>query len=821
MARLQLLRNVELREYQKAIYEESLSQNTLVVLPTGLGKTVIIAYLVAHYLQARSEKLILVATPTKPLVHQTVQRLQEFIDYPSELMVGVSGSITPVKRSKLYEQARVIVGTPQTLNNDLLSGRIDPHSVIFLAIDEAHRATGNYAYVGIIQQLPRHVHVVGFTATPGNTKEQVLEVVNNLRAEHVIAKDEMDPDVRPYVTLHRPERVFVDLPSEYRQALKLIEGYQKDLITTMQEIIEEHELEDVVIQEYLKQSVGTRKTALQLHHHVISLMRDQPEWGNLLTSTANLLRVAHLQDLIETQGLPQAASWLEMQQKKSRSKALQEFFEHPAILQLIHILQEKASPHPKLQRLKKLIESHLIPSESKIMVFSNYRDTVEFLHDELKASGYNVAKFIGQSSKNEQKGMSQKEQVSILEEFKSGSIDVLVSTSVGEEGLDVGNCDLVVFYDSVPSVVRSIQRSGRGRKKRSRVVHLIAKGTRDVGMYYSTKNKNKKIKLFLKIELPSILRRRRSIDKNKQLDQWMTVPTDSARRSRQREEKVKRVDHSLKTMKEHLTLQKNAETVDLTPQPHELEPINSPAVAENDDHVNRGLPEITASLETVRGDSGESLELMMVVDSRESSSVVPRLLKRRGVNITMKTLPVGDYFIPPSVLVERKSHDDFVASLYDGRLFSQAAEMTNQDEIEYRFLILEENRNLATSLRMEAEQGAILSLLLDFNINVIMSRTQAETVSYLISLAKRFQTERRKRLTLPVQSTSTLSLREIRELMLMQITGINKTKAKHILDHFKTLDALFAASVEDLEKTKGIGKILARRIHDVLHADND
>lgn len=831
MHSLRLLRNVEARQYQETIFKESLRQNTLVVLPTGLGKTVIIAYLVAYYLQHHSRGLILIGTPTKPLVHQTVNRLHEFVECPSDSIVGVSGSISPSKRALLYETARIIVGTPQTLNNDLLSGRIDPNSVIFLALDEVHRATGNYAYVGIVQQLPSRVHIVGFTATPGNTKEQVLEVIQNIRAEHVVVRDDFDPDVRPYVSLHHPERIFVDLPTEYRQALSLLRQYHEDLIKTMEALIAEHDLDDSSIQPLLKMDGGGgRRHALDLHHHVINLMRDQPEWGSLLTSTANLLRVAHLQDLIETQGLPQANAWMQLQKKKSQSKALQEFFEHPNIIKLLQILKEQSTPHPKLNRLKSLIDEHLILDESKIIVFSNYRDTVEFLHAELQKWGYNVAKFIGQSARNDRKGMSQKEQVRILEEFQNGSINILISTSVGEEGLDVGNCDLVVFYDSVPSVIRSIQRKGRGRKRRSRVVHLIAKGTRDVGMYYSTKSKNKKIKLFLKVELPRLLKSKNTKQNRKQLDKWLkssnTMLTENhdsnlfADMEKLTTAKSSPASDQLKTSESTTSsqLEKNTTLIKAKQGKHAVKPKDESELSNQGKKVSVSQSSSINEKNETEIFQSNSSTFMIVVDSRESASVVPRLLKRRGIEISMKTLPVADYLIPPSVLVERKSYDDFVSSIHDGRLFSQAVEMTKQENIEYCFLILEENRSTGTSLRMEAEHGAILSLLLDFGMAVIISHTPAETVDYLISLAKRFQTDRPKRLTLPLRSTSGLSLREIRELMLMQITGINKTKARSIMDYFQTLDAIFAASIEDLQQVEGIGKVLARRIYEVLHA---
>ncbi len=831
MTSVSLLRNIESRLYQQTIYSEAVKQNTLVVLPTGLGKTVIIAYLIAHYLKRTDDGLLLVSTPTKPLVHQTVNRLQEFIAVPAEIIVGVSGSISPEKRKKIYENVRVVVGTPQTLNNDLLANRINPRIVWFVALDEAHRATGNYAYVGIVQQLPESVHIVGFTATPGNTKEQVLEVIQNIRAEHIIVKDESDPDVRPYVTIHKPERIYIDLPSEYQQALKILERYRKDLFRQIEKIMEEHELDDQLIKDILRQNSSSRRSALELHHQVIQNMKEYPEWGNLLTSTANLIRVTHLQDLIETQGLPQARVWLYAQQKKSKSKALQEFFDHPEIIKLVRILEDQATPHPKLQRLKKLIAEHLIPSESKIIIFSNYRDTVEFLHQELVKQGYNVAKFMGQAARNEQKGMSQKEQVAILEEFQMGSVDMLISTSVGEEGLDVGNCDLVVFYDSVPSVIRSIQRTGRGRKRKSRVVHLIAKGTRDVGMYYSTKNKGKKIKLFLKVDLPRILKSRKRETNTRDLHQWFessdanhqtfkdsdesggSVINQSNRRMTSRDPIFRQQAPSVITSSSKINFE------NLEGAMNETFPSSSPR--EDTTSASRNSrPKIDARVpmeDESLGLPSPGGNLKIIIDARESASMVPRLLKRRGIDIKMQNLEVGDYLIPPSVLVERKSYGDFAASIYDGRLFSQAVELVNQEEIDHCFLIIESERKMGASLRMEAEHGAILSLLLDFDIHVIFSHTPAETVDYLIALARRFQEVRRGKVKVPVRSTAALTLREIRELMLLQISGINKTKARKILDHFQTLEGVFRASREDLEQVEGIGKILADRIYQVLH----
>ncbi|GAH23377.1 unnamed protein product, partial [marine sediment metagenome] len=103
--------------------------------------------------------------------------------------------------------------------------------------------------------------------------------------------------------------------------------------------------------------------------------------------------------------------------------------------------------------------------------------------------------FVGQSSMRDDKGLSQKNQIEIMQSFRDGLYNILVSTSVAEEGLDIGECDLVIFYDSVPSAIRLIQRKGRtGRRRKGRVIMLIAEGTRDEGYMWAAKRRTQKMR---------------------------------------------------------------------------------------------------------------------------------------------------------------------------------------------------------------------------------------------------------------------------------------------------------------------------------------
>jgi len=139
--------------------------------------------------------------------------------------------------------------------------------------------------------------------------------------------------------------------------------------------------------------------------------------------------------------------------------------------------------HPKLVKLHDIIidEFENYP-DSHILIFAEFRDTITLINNLLKKipTVYPV-RFVGQKTKSDKdKGMSQKNQIKILEEFREGKYNVLVSTSVAEEGLDIAECDVVIFYDAVPSEIRLIQRKGRtARQRRGKVLILYCKDSSD------------------------------------------------------------------------------------------------------------------------------------------------------------------------------------------------------------------------------------------------------------------------------------------------------------------------------------------------------
>ena len=221
-------------------------------------------------------------------------------------------------------------------------------------------------------------------------------------------------------------------------------------------------------------------------------------------------------ELIEQQGLDVLLIYLtkvkQDARKKTSSKAVKILAADHRLHQILVELQknEDLTPekliHPKYYLLEKLLVQELQRNpNSRILVFVKLRDSVKNIVSKLKIEDHGIikpARFVGQSTRSkDDKGLSQKKQLEILEQFKQGQKNVLISTNVGEEGLDIAECDLVVFYDVVASEIRFIQRKGRtARHREGKVIILYCKDTHDEIYMHIALAKLKKMNVNLKGE---------------------------------------------------------------------------------------------------------------------------------------------------------------------------------------------------------------------------------------------------------------------------------------------------------------------------------
>jgi len=195
-----MLKDFKPRLYQETILATTVNHNTLVVLPTGMGKTAISMMLSVQRFKQYPKSKVLILAPTRPLVEQHIETFRKHIDINKEKTNVFTGFVKPEKRAELWKTSKVIFSTPQGLENDIITNRIDLKDVSLIVFDEAHRAIGDYAYVFIAKQYhkkAKYPRILALTASPGSDLEKIQEVTKNLFIEEVEIRTDQDPDVKP------------------------------------------------------------------------------------------------------------------------------------------------------------------------------------------------------------------------------------------------------------------------------------------------------------------------------------------------------------------------------------------------------------------------------------------------------------------------------------------------------------------------------------------------------------------------------------------------------------------------------------------------
>jgi Fanconi anemia group M protein len=489
------LKNFEPRLYQQTITAAAAQNNTLVVLPTGLGKTAIALMLAIQRLNTHKGSKILILAPTRPLVDQHKEAFLRHSDIEADVMCVLTGNISPQKRAEQFEASMIIFSTPQGLENDVMSKRISLEKVSLIVFDEAHRAVGDYSYVWLAKQYAEKTpgsHILALTASPGSEKEKIEEVCNNLFIEHTEQRTPESPDVQPYVHKTDLRWIEVELDEQFKAMLQIA---RKVLSAKVSEIKEMGYLKDKIATKISRKDILSLQAALQ--GEIAQGDADAAVY-KAISMAAQIMKIMHAVELLESQGIAPLNDYLSdlfKQAKTTSTKATMALAQDPGMRILYQRVQEQQeTEHPKLKRLKKIIQAKLRSNpKAKIIVFNQYRDSIRHITRSLNnVEEVNAEEFVGQAKKKG-KGLSQKRQIEMLKEFGEGAFNVIVMSSVGEEGLDIPEVDQVIFYEPIPSAIRSIQRRGRtGRHAPGQVLILVAKGTRDEAYRWSAYHKERK-----------------------------------------------------------------------------------------------------------------------------------------------------------------------------------------------------------------------------------------------------------------------------------------------------------------------------------------
>ncbi|KAL2059317.1 hypothetical protein ABVK25_000609 [Lepraria finkii] len=487
-----------IRDYQYSIVARGLYHNMLVALPTGLGKTFIAATIMLNWFRWTPSGQIVFVAPTKPLVSQQVKACFDIAGIPRSATTMLTGGISPGLRAEEWQSKRVFFMTPQTIINDLKTGICDPKRLVLLVVDEAHRATGGYAYVEIVKFLRRFnssFRVLALTATPGASVESVQEVIDGLGISRVEIRTEESLDIRQYVHSRKIETVLFENSEEMVMVMDLFARALQPVLDKLNGMNAYWARDPMTLTPY-----GCNQARQRWMMSDAGRKSAMPIKGMVNTIFSLLASLSHGIELLKFHGIgPFYHKVLTFRNeihnngKKGGkySNQINESEPFQTMMSRVQIWINKPDfiGHPKLEYLQSVIMNHFLdagdgrwasdPSSTRVMVFAHYRDSAEEITRVLRRNEPMIRPhvFVGQANSKGSDGMDQKTQLETIKQFQTGIYNTLVATSIGEEGLDIGEVDLIICYDASASPIRMLQRMGRtGRKRAGKIVVTLMKG---------------------------------------------------------------------------------------------------------------------------------------------------------------------------------------------------------------------------------------------------------------------------------------------------------------------------------------------------------
>ncbi|KAK2539057.1 Fancm [Columba guinea] len=513
--------NYPVRGYQERMARAALLGNTLVCLPTGLGKTFVAAVVMYNFYRWFPSGKVLFLAPTKPLVAQQMEACARVMGIPGRHMAEMTGGTQALSRKELWATKRVFFLTPQIMVNDLCRGTCPAVEVKCLVIDEAHKALGNHAYCQVVRELIKYTNqfrVLALSATPGSDTKAVQQVISNLLIAQIELCTEDSPEIQPYSHERLVEKVVVPLGEELTE---IQNAYIRVLETFAGRLI--------------KIGVLARRDIPSLTKYQIILARDQyrknpssqnmgMHQGIIEGDFALCISLYHGYELLLQMGLRSLYIYLcgIMDGSKGLTRAKNELGRNEDFMKLYQQLaamfsdasqalangnvykpvfenkKEFIYSHPKLRKLEEIVVKHFKSwktgcsagegatgstsagaADTRVMIFSSFRDSVQEIAEMLSRLSplVRAMTFVGHSTGKSTKGFTQREQLEVVKRFREGGYNTLVSTCVGEEGLDIGEVDLIICFDAQKSPTYNQSQSNK------RSIHKALSGNKTLRFY--------------------------------------------------------------------------------------------------------------------------------------------------------------------------------------------------------------------------------------------------------------------------------------------------------------------------------------------------
>lgn len=613
----------------------------------------------------------------------------------------------------------------------------DNHNFIAnnILVHNCHRATGDYAYVFVAKkysEVSKNQRILALTASPGSDQEKIMEIIQNLYIEEIEYRDQESSDVKEYIQEMKSTFIKVELTEEMKRIKMFLEKCYKSKI------------DEAVKLGYINGDTSnyTKTTLLKIMagmHAKIATGEKEFEILKTVSLLAEAMKVQHALELLETQDVQPLRKYLHSLEKQaltSKVKAVKNLVQDlnfRSARLLADKLDDADTQHPKIEKLVEEVKKEVfLDKDCKIIIFTQFRDTATKIKKILGDENITSELFVGQAKKKDT-GLSQKQQKQMIEDFESGKFTCLIATSVGEEGLDIPEVDLVLFYEPIPSAIRTVQRRGRtGRQKKGKVITLITKNSRDEGYRWAAHHKEKR---------------------------------------------MYRILSSIKNT------------------------LNS-------------LPKKITTLHDFT--KNDEPEIIIRADYREKGSPVLKELMEDNVHLSLERLEIGDYLLAEHTVVEFKTVADFVDSILDGRLLSQARELKQY----YKpLIIIEGEQDIYSQRRIHpnAIRGMIATLTIGLRIPIIQTTGPKDTAQLLKIIARREQDPEHK--DFQMHTAKPMNDKEIQEYIISSIPGIGARLAPFLLNHFGSIKNIVNASEEELQAVELIGKVKAKRIKELMEKE--
>ena len=741
-----LREGVDARGYQLRSVERILSSSSLMVMPTGFGKTAVEWMAMAEFLRNNTKKIVLIA-PTTGLVDQQRTMAVERLNIDADRIVTYTGETGPDKRKAIWEKATIVMATPQVIRNDAMSGVIDLATVNLLIFDEAHHATGNHAYAqvgNLYQRSNPNGRVLAATASPGSNLRNINEVRTNLNAHNLDLCKRSEPLLSEYDVDMSIHTHAIDLPDSLTTLIAPLRSHFNEEVANLQR------------QGFMpkKEYIGSNDIERAQQSASRAIQQRDVRGYDAARRVADLRRLHILMNLMQTQGTEVAQAFLNRAEEEGRTgRKTNRMLALPVVHNLRLALNDVEELHPKAALVDSLVASELKEKPNgKILIFTEYRDSVARLVALLnKNNDAEADAFIGQSSRGNQKGMTQKQQLAQLQRFRSGEINVLVATSVGEEGLDVPAADLVVLYEPVPSAVRAIQRRGRTARQRAGSVHvLIAKNTRDAYVHRASERQEENMhrlmgRLVRQKQLnEAYVVNEHALDAFEVKTDTETIPAkiylsnELAKYANDKTPNANSIERDTKRSSDPTRIAPDLRADQLRPQaqaslfafeqedertPQPVDQRSVEAVLNAADREIMNLNEVDGNEDTI------------YIDHREGQSTLPGYLQGLGFRTVFTQLPYGDIRLSERVLIERKTARDLLESIKSGRLLHQCRSL--KASAQRPLLLIETGGESQYSVHPNAVLGALAHLTLDLGIPVMMVKGPLEAAHFIAVAAQR------------------------------------------------------------------------------------